>query len=148
MKMKRLASGALGVVVGMVVGAGAWLALSQASPVASDSPSGGTIQDTAQAPLPIPENMIVRTNSSGQTYGSIMVMTVEGRDLPDLVQVIMDDGKVGYVYSDELLGPSPANPDEAVKITLEQQARGSSTVVATDSEGVPIGTFTFSTGLK
>ena len=54
-------------------------------------------------------------NENGQTYGTdIDSPYVE--DLPDLMAVIGDHGKQGYVYRDELLGDPPSSPEEAVEI--------------------------------
>lgn len=54
-------------------------------------------------------------NENGQTYGTdIDSPYVE--DLPDLMAVIGDHGKQGYVYRDEFLGDPPSNPEEAVEI--------------------------------
>lgn len=54
-------------------------------------------------------------NENGQTYGKdIDSPYVE--DLPDLMAVIGDHGKQGYVYRDEFLGDPPSSPEEAVEI--------------------------------
>ena len=54
-------------------------------------------------------------NENGQTYGTdIDSPYVE--DLPDLMAVIGDHGKQGYVYRDEFLGDPPSSPEEAVAI--------------------------------
>lgn len=54
-------------------------------------------------------------NKDGQTYGSgFNVAYIE--NLPDLISVVGDNGKVGYVYANELLGDAPASPEEAIKI--------------------------------
>lgn len=55
-------------------------------------------------------------NENGQTYGTD-VESPYIDDLPDLMSVIGDHGKQGYVYRDELLGDPPSSPEEA----LEQQ---------------------------
>lgn len=54
-------------------------------------------------------------NENGQTYGTdIDSPYVE--DLPDLMAVIGDHGKQGYVYRDEFFGDKPSSPEEAVEI--------------------------------
>ncbi len=58
-----------------------------------------------------------KANASGQTYGNA-VDSVYIEDLPDLVSVIGDNGKEGYVYTHELFD-SPSSPEEAMK---EQEA--------------------------
>ena len=53
-------------------------------------------------------------NENGQTYGTdIDSPYIE--DLPDLMAVIGDHGKQGYVYRDELIGAPPSSPEEAVE---------------------------------
>ncbi len=56
-------------------------------------------------------------NAGGQTYGLAIAESIE--DLPDLVAVVGDNGKTGYVYADELFD-APKTPDEATKY---QEAR-------------------------
>jgi hypothetical protein len=48
-------------------------------------------------------------NAKGETYG---VTNAQG--MPDLVEVIANNGKIGYSYRDQLLGPQPKNPEEAL----------------------------------
>ena len=50
------------------------------------------------------------TNASGLTYGSDFGAAQE----PDLVLVIGDQGREGYVYSVELYPPAPPSPREAL----------------------------------
>jgi hypothetical protein len=54
------------------------------------------------------------TNENGQTYGPNMgnLMLVE----PDLISAIGIDGTIGYVKKEDLNGPQPKNPEEAVKL--------------------------------
>ena len=54
-------------------------------------------------------------NCNGQTYGSGFNVTYV-EDLPDLISVVGDNGKVGYVRTDEFLGDAPSSPEEAMKI--------------------------------
>ena len=50
-------------------------------------------------------------NSNGQTYGIGDAEYVE--DLPDLMSAMGDNGKLGYIYTSELL-KTPSCPEEAV----------------------------------
>ena len=102
-----------------------------------------TVEKMAEEIGVSPDELLVRTNSTGQTYGSLLTHWFNEGQMPDLVLVYMDDGREGYVYSAELAGRMAANPEEAIQITLEQQAQSEPTVlVARDTEGSPIGTFT------
>src|SRR5690606_2769142 len=49
------------------------------------------------------------TNAKGESYG---VQTDQGA--PDLVAVIATNGRQGYVYADDLDGPEPSSPEEAI----------------------------------
>lgn len=54
-------------------------------------------------------------NTDGKTFGSgFDAMYIE--DMHDLFSVVGDNGKIGFVYTDEFLGDSPSSPEEAVKI--------------------------------
>ncbi|MDE7364194.1 MAG: hypothetical protein K2N27_04810, partial [Ruminococcus sp.] len=47
-------------------------------------------------------------NANGQTYGILDDST------PDLIAVLGDNGKAGYVYATDFFTPSPSCPEEAV----------------------------------
>lgn len=53
-------------------------------------------------------------NANGQTYGIL------DEDTPDLIAVVSDNGKAGYVYASEFFTPLPSCPEEAV---TQQKAR-------------------------
>lgn len=57
-----------------------------------------------------------KINANGQTYGIGDAEYVE--DLPDLMSAMGDNGKLGYVYTSDLL-KTPSSPEEAV---IYQQA--------------------------
>lgn len=64
-----------------------------------------------------------KINSNGKTYGSgSAALYVE--DMPDLMRVIGDNGKEGYVYTSEVIGDPPASPEEAIRIQEENEAKG------------------------
>ena len=62
------------------------------------------------------EGIKYSVNDYGQTYGTDYNVTYP-ENLPDLIGVIGDNGKQGYVYSDEFYCDPPSSPEEAVKIT-------------------------------
>lgn len=55
------------------------------------------------------------TNENGQTFGSGKDV-IYPEDLPDLISVVGDSGKKGYICSSELIGDAPSSLEEAVKI--------------------------------
>ncbi|MBO5319823.1 MAG: hypothetical protein J6B01_08490 [Ruminococcus sp.] len=59
-------------------------------------------------------------NKNGQTYGSC-ADAVYIEDHPDLVSVVGNDGKVGYIYKEDMLGEDPSCPEEAVKMMEERK---------------------------
>lgn len=62
------------------------------------------------------------TNNDGKTFGSSAdVMYVE--DLPDLIAVVGDNGKEGFVYADEFIGDVPSSLDE-IKLIRESMRNG------------------------
>lgn len=58
-------------------------------------------------------------NENGQTYGSAPD-SVYPEDFPDLISVIGDNGKQGYVYKEDYIGDLPDSPEEAEKIAEAQ----------------------------
>lgn len=56
-----------------------------------------------------------QTNEKGQTYGSNADVTEPDGTLPDLTQVLGINGKVGYVYSDELNWWNPQSLEEVLE---------------------------------
>jgi hypothetical protein len=52
---------------------------------------------------------------NGQTYGSASDAP-SYEDEPDLIRAIGIDGTIGYVKKEELNGPMPKTPEEAVKL--------------------------------
>lgn len=55
-------------------------------------------------------------NDAGQTYGSATLAPEIGAD-PDLIQAVATNGEEGYVLSEDLVGPVPASPEEAAKLS-------------------------------
>lgn len=54
------------------------------------------------------------TNKNGQTYGTAHSGKVNGNPQPDLIAAVNQDGIEGYVKYEDLMGPQPKNPEEAV----------------------------------
>lgn len=57
-----------------------------------------------------------KINENGQTYGSA---SSEEDELPDLIAVIAENGKQGYVYKEDFTGEMPKSPDEAAELPKE-----------------------------
>lgn len=79
-------------------------------------------------------------NAAGQTYGS--AAGVEWEAIPDLVLVIMDNGREGYVQRDLVFPPPASSLAEAVDT---RAAVGRINATAEDGKTV-IGTFTLDPG--
>lgn len=61
-------------------------------------------------------------NEKGQTYGSALdAPSYEGE--PDLIKAYGIDGTIGYVKKEDLDGPMPKTPEEAVRLTKEAKPR-------------------------
>jgi hypothetical protein len=74
-----------------------------------------------------------KVNASGQTYGS-----QNQNGTPDLVAVIATNRSEGYVYANQLEGPQPTTPSQAV--AEGHQEPGTLTVYESDGK-TPIGQF-------
>jgi len=94
-------------------------------------------------PEPKPHEYAV--NANNETFGIAAGNTED----PDLIAAIGDDGRSGYVRSEDLLGPTPKSPAEAVEATETLMAGKS-----TNERSIPlykedgttvIGTFTLET---
>lgn len=76
-------------------------------------------------------------NASGQTYGA-----ANANGTPDLVAVIASNGRSGYVYANQLSGPPPMTPSQAVT----ENNSAPRTLAVYESDGTtPVGTFTTGT---
>jgi hypothetical protein len=58
-------------------------------------------------------------NVSGQTYGT-PTETVYGYHEPDLIRVEGTNGRTGYAYRDQLAGPEPSSPEQALQWQASQ----------------------------
>ncbi len=83
-------------------------------------------------------------NESGQTYGSGLYANYIS-DLPDLIAVVGDSGRNGYVYAEDFIGDEPSSPEEAVRL-MEAKKNGTykaPVLTVYDSDGkTVIDTFT------
>lgn len=107
MKQSKIAATAVaaGAIVALFVGVLGGQALAAVLPA-------GSVPD-ARALESLPP---VATNENGQTYGSI-VQAKSADDIPDLIRVIGDNGREGYVYESEYNTPPPASPEEALRLS-------------------------------
>jgi len=60
------------------------------------------------------------TNADGQTYGSNLGLTPA--QSPDLIAVVDTAGQGGYVYANQLYGPIPTTPQQAVTVNAQSSA--------------------------
>jgi hypothetical protein len=61
-------------------------------------------------------------NEKGQTYGSALDAP-SYEDEPDLIKAYGIDGTIGYVKKEDLDGPEPKTPEEAVRLSNEAKPR-------------------------
>ncbi len=62
---------------------------------------------------------LYRTNVEGLTYGSAAGSMIYGNPQPDLVAAEGPGGTLGYVKYEDLMGPQPKTPEEAVQMQKE-----------------------------
>jgi hypothetical protein len=70
---------------------------------------GGSSREEYASTLPP-----IQVNESGQSYGS-EAHASSPEELPDLILVLGDSGRDGYVYAKDLHQAAPASPEEAVR---------------------------------
>ena len=131
MKATRIAL--MGTTASALLAGGLFIGLIGSSAIAA------TLQDTATIDDEVVPTSDVQyaTNDSGQTYGSAYGAAFDA--LPDLVSVITNEGKVGYVPRDELFLP-PMTLEEALKHTTPPVER---VISVSEADGkTVIGTFT------
>ncbi|PWW01198.1 hypothetical protein DFQ01_11088 [Paenibacillus cellulosilyticus] len=71
-------------------------------------------------------------NENGQTYGSSLDATSVEKE-PDLVKAYGVDGTLGYVKSDDLNGPLPSSPEEA--LAQQRSKKGDREIPLYDVDG-------------
>ncbi|MDQ7093268.1 M56 family metallopeptidase [Desulfosporosinus sp. PR] len=57
---------------------------------------------------------LYRTNGNGQTYGSAFCTSIIGNPQPELISAESRNGTSGYVKYEDLMGPQPKTPEEAI----------------------------------
>jgi hypothetical protein len=82
---------------------------------------------------------VYERNESGQSTGSLADASID-QDAPDLIKALATNGAKGYVRSEDLIGPLPKSPEEAIR---EQKTRARQRVIPVyDSDGkTVIGSF-------
>lgn len=76
------------------------------------------------------------TNANGDTYG-----TINDRGEPDLVAVVATNGESGYVYRDELEGPMPTTPEQALQWQAEDAGQTHAVAVYESDGTTQVGEF-------
>jgi len=64
-----------------------------------------------------------KINENGLTYGSAAFSTSYEEE-PDLIGAVGVDGTIGYVYKEDLRGPQPKTPEEAVALMTSLDRNG------------------------
>jgi|GEM_PF-2403076 len=57
---------------------------------------------------------LYQTNENGQTYGSALSSSIIGNPQPELISAKSGEGTSGYVKYEDLMGPQPKTPEEAI----------------------------------
>jgi len=98
--------------------------------------------DTPAAPQP--EYLL---NASGETYGSAQYAQ-PGQE-PDLILVVGDQGRTGYVTAEDFAGPEVSNPEEASRYMESDYARNGVVVPVYAADGTTqIDVFTISAAVE
>jgi hypothetical protein len=84
-------------------------------------------------------------NASGQTYGSGLSAR-SPEDEPDLIRVEATNGKVGYSLRDDLEGPDPKTPEEAVRLQAARSGTSREIPVYLSDGKTEIGVFVIEDG--
>ncbi|MBU4555333.1 MAG: hypothetical protein KJ747_00480 [Actinobacteria bacterium] len=88
----------------------------------------------------VPTSDLWPTNASGHTYGTPTGTPYDYRE-PDLIKVCATNGKTGYSVRADLEGPTPASPEEALRLQAEQTGQDR-VIPVFESDGVTqIGVF-------
>lgn len=128
-------SPATSVVVGIVLVLGA-VAVATGVAVATDSPTNGghiTVLPAADSVTPESATTAWATNASGQTFGKELEAK-SWSDRPELISVVADNGKVGYVFAKEVDQPATTSLDVR-EARLKAYLRGR-TIPVYESDGV------------
>lgn len=128
-KVLRTAAVAGGAILALAVGLTGGQAIAS---VIGDGRDGTSREEYADTLPPI------QVNDNGQTYGS-EAHASSPDESPDLVLVLGDNGREGYVYAKDLHQPAPTTPEEALRL----QNSGEVVLDVYQSDGVTkVDTFT------
>lgn len=86
----------------------------------------GTVGATATPESPPAEDMRLEdypVNENGLSYGSAL-FAASPNDEPDLILVVGDSGIEGYSLADDLHGPTPGSPSEALRLQEDFERQG------------------------
>ncbi len=92
----------------------------------------------SQNPALVP---LYRTNGDGLTYGTAACSWIYGNPKPDLVAAERPDGTSGYVKYEDLMGPQPKTPEEAVQMQKEGKFNKREIPLYADDGKTVIGSF-------
>ena len=83
------------------------------------------------------DDLTVRTNENGQTYGSHSMDENGNPDDLDLILVEADNGKTGYVYKEDFydISNQPKNPEEAVAYMEKLEKSGDRVISVYKKDG-------------
>lgn len=109
---------------------------------AEDTVISGFDQNTVEHTKNTESRLYYPVNENGYTYGANIYDTE-----PDLIAATSVEGVVGYVYSDDLEGEQPNNPEEAVQYMKNQPDYRIIPVYEKDGETI-IGTFKISGSVR
>lgn len=83
---------------------------------------GSSLADNIEANSKNEIKITFPKNKQGQTYGSASDAP-SSEDEPDLIRAYGIDGTIGYVKKEDLDGPQPKTPEEAIRLTNEAKPR-------------------------
>lgn len=135
--LAAMAGGALvGLSLGVLVGVNG---LGLAAPAAADLLPEDRVTDGYVSLPPL------KVNTSGQTYGSLIGRGTSLESAPDLVEVIGNNGKLGYVEKIHFFGEVPTTPDEVAAANARADELLVVPVFASDGK-TKVDTFTLNKG--
>ena len=95
-------------------------------PKAEDNNNSEISMDALDLVIPSRESILkdgYPINDNGQSYGPNMGNVTIKLGEPDLMLTKGENGTIGYVNKEDLNGPQPKTPEEAVRLTNEAKPR-------------------------
>lgn len=114
--------------MGLVLSSGAW-----GEPQPVETPTAGSRPPTL-------DGSVFELNEMGQTFGPVPEVWASLEELPDLVEAIATNGKVGYIPKEILFPPPPSSLHEAGARSMHVSA---ATPVFKDDGRTVVGEFEF-----